>query len=109
MTFKLADKLVVKWPVTVHVPQDGGSVVSSTFHVRFEVVSQDELQANTLQGKDLLDRVVVGWEGYAAEDNSDIVYGPETKAKLLQATSQEYAKKDVFPPNPPSPAEIART
>ena len=29
------------------------------------------------------------------------------RAKLLQETSQQFAHKDVFPPNPPTPTQLA--
>ncbi len=84
--FKLAAKKTITWPVTVHIPQDGGKTTAATFHAEFEVLDQDELNELVLEGKDMVSEVLVGWKGVADEQGGEIAYSAEEKKKLIAIT-----------------------
>ena len=44
MTFKIAKSKVVKVPVTVSVPMDGGRFSTSIFHAQFEILGKQEFE-----------------------------------------------------------------
>ena len=85
--FKLAEKLTVKWPVTVNVPHDGGKTAEAVFEAEFDVVTQDEVDAAIEAGKDLLDRVLIGWNADLRNEAGEAIEcNAESKAKLLNVT-----------------------
>ena len=85
--FKLAEKLTIKWPVTVNVPQDGGKTAEAVFEAEFDVVTQDEVDAAIEAGKDLLDRVLIGWNADLRNEAGEAIEcNAESKAKLLNVT-----------------------
>lgn len=87
--FKLAKVNRVYWPVTVQIPQDGGTSQKATFEAQFEILSQDEADA-VVMGRndahtDLLDRVLVGWKNVrGAEGEAEIPFTDEAKKQLLE-------------------------
>lgn len=92
--FKLATKRRVTWPVTISIPQDGGSVRRERFEVEFEMIDIDEQQQIINTNGDLLDRQVVGWpRGPKGEDDQPVAFSEEAKKKLL---SINYARNGIF-------------
>jgi hypothetical protein len=81
--FRKAKKRVIKWPVTVNQPQDGGSVRSCRFEVLFEVKTQSELEAIAKSGQDMLAAIVTGWERYVDEDDKPIDFNADELGALL--------------------------
>lgn len=91
--FKIAAKRTLTWPVTVSIPQDGGKTTKATFKADFEVLGQDELLDITNEGKDVLERVLTGWEGVADENGAEIPFNAEAKAQLLQI---QYVRQALY-------------
>ena len=92
--FKLAEKRKVKWPVTMRVPQDGGSVQKFTVGVEFEVLKKSEQQAAIDANADLLELQVCGWDHRMKDENgADLPFSPEAKASLLELT---WARQCLF-------------
>jgi hypothetical protein len=92
--FKLSEKRTIKWPVTVDVPQDGGTTAEARFEAEFEILGQDEMDAIIESGQDLLDRVLTGWGAdLRDETGAAIPYTPEMKAKLLRVP---YARAAIY-------------
>jgi len=89
--FKVAKKKTVSWPVTVSVPQDGGGTQNSEFTAVFDVITQDAMDAVVLASADLLERVLIGWEGVAGEDGEPIPFATEAKKDLLNITYVRHA------------------
>ena len=89
--FKMAKTKTVSWPVTVKVPQDGGSTVNNEFTAVFDVITQEAMDAVVLASGDLLDRVLIGWEGVAREDGEPIAFSSEAKKDLLDITYVRHA------------------
>lgn len=84
MFVREAKKRVVKWPVSVSIPQDGGTVKTYKFTAHLEVLSKDEHEKAAQEG-DLLERVLLGWEDdYVDEAKKPIEFTPENKAEMLQ-------------------------
>lgn len=87
MSFKLAQKRMVTWPVTIAIPQDGGGVTKATFHATFNVLTQEELEKIPgSDNPDLLDNVLADWKGVLEEDNAEMPFNADNKKKLLGIT-----------------------
>lgn len=63
MAFQLVKTRKVWWPVTISVPQDGGTIAQMQCKAQFEILQQDEYD-KLYNGKvaDFLKRVVVDWD-----------------------------------------------
>lgn len=69
-----------KWPVTVEEPADGGTFDFSTFDATFKRLGRAEFQRLVDKGDlELIEAVLVGWEGVKDETEKDIAF---TKAAL---------------------------
>ncbi len=86
--FKIAQEPSYKWPVTVHIPKDGGKFVKATFSAEFRALPQDEID-NVLQDirdgdrdADFATTSLIGWSGVQDMDGSELPYSDEAKAKL---------------------------
>jgi hypothetical protein len=87
--FKIAEKRIVEWPVTIQVPQDGGRVKKVTAQVEFEVIGQSEFDAIYQGGggdAELMQRVVRGWpDGQFADERGELLpCTPENLARLME-------------------------
>ena len=94
--FKLAMKKEIEWPVTVNVPQDGGGITKATFHVKFEVLTKEELEELAASGGDVPTVVTRGWRGVAGEDGEEIPYSVEAKKVLVNITYVRHALLDAY-------------
>jgi hypothetical protein len=65
----------VKWPVTVHLPADGGKWDKESYTGVFKVCTRSEIEelANT-GDPDLIRGVLEGWEGIEEEDGTEIPF-----------------------------------
>jgi hypothetical protein len=87
--FKLQKPDYFVWPVTVQVPQDGGTFIKRTFKVKFALKAQSEMDAavDALRQDDIdiLRDLVVGWPDGEVQDNSgqNIDFAEETRDKLI--------------------------
>lgn len=95
--FKLAKKRTVEWPVTVHIPQDGGKTTKATFTAEFEVLEQaqidDIVMGRDPEHTDLLAAALIGWKGVADEAGAELPFTPEHKRALLEIT---YVRTALF-------------
>lgn len=76
---------IVKWPVTVRVPIDGGRSTEETFTGHFKLLTKsraDELDAGTVY--ELLSEVLVGWDGVLDEDGADVAFTPDHRDALFE-------------------------
>lgn len=85
--FKLAEKNEVLWPVTVPVPQDGGTVTEVEIQIRYKLLTRsrmDELPRLPAKEQDgaLLDHIT-GWEGVQATDGKDVPFSRDNLIALL--------------------------
>ncbi len=90
--FACAGKRIIKWPVTVNEPLDGGGAKKHQFSVEFEILGQTE-QDETMRGApagdrdvDLLARVLHGWgeDGPRGADKQPVTFSEEAKSELLE-------------------------
>ncbi len=66
------------WPVTVHVPQDGGEVQEQTFMARFRLLDTGQLEA--LQKSETLDAFVNSyWLGFGKTEERELDDGLREK------------------------------
>lgn len=86
--FKLEEQKTVKWPVTVHIPRDGGRTTKAEFTAHFELLPQDEFREIYAQenasDEDLLRRVLTGWDGVADADGGTIACNAETLETMIR-------------------------
>lgn len=86
--FKLAQKTSYTWPVTVHIPADGGRFTKAGFDAEFKALPQERID-DYLAGRgnddeaDFLNEVVIGWKGVADDAGADVPYSEDAKPKLL--------------------------
>lgn len=84
--FRIDPKPSYRWPVTVHIPQDGGKTQEARFWARFRLLSTDAFQAVYASGgtdEDLLKQVLVGWEEVADEGGEPLPFNEETRSSLI--------------------------
>lgn len=80
MAFVRKKSSTFKWPVTVEFPVDGGRFESESFDAVFKRIGRKEFQKLLDKGDlDLIEAVLVGWEGVKDESAKDI---PFTSAAL---------------------------
>jgi hypothetical protein len=60
--FVLNEERIVKWPVVVEVPVDGGKVEEQQFEMTFRLLPGDQVK----EVKDFAD-VILGWDGVQSE------------------------------------------
>lgn len=87
--FKLIKKRHVTWPLTIHVPVEGGTTREHIANVTFEDLPQDEQDAIYAAGGNdltLMRRVVVGWKPgeFKDEQDQDIPFSAEALDELLR-------------------------
>lgn len=98
--FKLTDIKSVKWPVTVNVPQDGGTVKKYEFTAQFELIGQKEYDDfyKPAKGEEpagekdvgLTRRVLTGWgNDVCDEDGNPIEFNAENLERMI---SKPYAR-----------------
>lgn len=80
MAFVRKKSSTFKWPVTVEFPVDGGRFEAESFDAIFKRVGRIEFTKLVDKGDtDLIEAVLVGWEGVKDEAEKEI---PFTKAAL---------------------------
>lgn len=84
--FKLTEKRSVKWPVTVDVPQDGGSTRPARFTVEFHLLDQSVIDAALTEARgdaEFLIGVMQGWDGVADEDGNPLEFSDASARRVL--------------------------
>ncbi|MGH6879278.1 hypothetical protein [Hypericibacter sp.] len=84
--FVLDAKRIVKWPVDVDQPVDGGGTETRQFTAHFQLLPQSEIDAVFAgNGTDatLLNQVLVGWGGITIEDGGEIRFDEIRRAALV--------------------------
>lgn len=90
--FKIADKNTYRWPVTVHIPQDGGKFTKATFDAEFQALPQNELDQivrDAVAGDpdaSVAARCLCGWKGVQDADDTELPYSDGAKDRLLNIT-----------------------
>lgn len=84
MTFKIATSKIVRVPVTVSVPMDGGRFSSSTFQAKFEILGKQEFEELSSDDDRLL--MSVTREVFDVKDENDeaMPSNEETISTLIQ-------------------------
>ena len=86
--FKIAEgPLNYTWPVTVAIPQNGGTFTKAGFSAEFKALPQHRINA-IVGGEaeidaDLLTECLVGWKNVQSADGSEMAFSDENLAKLL--------------------------
>jgi len=85
MSFKIKATNTVKWPITVNVPQDGGTYKTQKFTGIIELIDADAF-TEALDSDDadatLMLAVLKGWENVQTEDGAEAEFTPEVAASL---------------------------
>ncbi|WP_430229939.1 hypothetical protein [Nitrosomonas communis] len=83
MAFKISLNPTFKTQVDVHIKNEKGIFVKSTFTAQFARADTDEIEElNKLSLTDVIRRKLVGWEGLLAEDNAVVEYN-ETNLDIV--------------------------
>lgn len=87
--FKIAKDRRIKWPVTISVPQSGGTVQKHKIEAEFDLLTQSRLAEVMASDRNadgdtaLLREVLVGWEGVADESGQPVEFSAETRDDLV--------------------------
>ena len=83
--FVFQTKNVVKWPVVIKLPQNGGKTVDKEVTATFDLITQSESAPLIREGGDkaLLLRVTSNWEGIVDESGAAIQCNDTNKAQLF--------------------------
>lgn len=80
---KLAD--AIRWPVTIHVPADGGTTQPIKVTGVFRPVTQARFNELVAQRDgDILKEVVLGWDGIADADGAALPFSAENLVTLVE-------------------------
>jgi len=100
--FKISQKPTYKWPVTVHIPADGGKFTKATFTAEFKALAQTDIDAIIQDGKDgdknadLCRECLSGWSAVQDDDGSELPYSDEAKARLLDIAYVRHGLLEAF-------------
>jgi len=90
MAFTLNQNNSYKWPVKIDIPVDGGKYEKHTFDAEFKRVTQtrirqigEQIENNEITEADLLNEVLLGWEGINDEDGNAIKFSQKSLADLV--------------------------
>lgn len=84
MAFIRNKSKTIKWPVSVESPVDGGRFETESFDAVFKRVGRKEFQQLIDRGDiDLVEAVLVGWEGVKDESEKDISFTPAALRDML--------------------------
>jgi hypothetical protein len=88
--FKISSKASYKWPVVVHMPQDGGTYAKHSFNAEFKYLDQDQIDkvfdnaSNGRDNGDLAAEGLIGWDGVNDQDGNVLEFNEDNKAMLLR-------------------------
>lgn len=76
----------VEWPVTVHIPQDGGKTLKARFTALFVLLDQPDLDDASKSGDSaFIERVLVGWgDDVQDEQGRALPFSPEARNALAR-------------------------
>jgi hypothetical protein len=102
--FKIVEAPSFKWPVTVHIPKDGGKFVTATFTAEFAALPQDEIDTALEQYRggnldsNFATQVLINWNPGQVQDSdgSELPYSDEAKEKLVRMSYVRNAVVEAF-------------
>ena len=86
--FTLTDDYTYTWPVTIHVPADGGTTTPHEIKCTFKVLPDDELKellAKNLEDEDgdLIKRVWIDWDLVNGSNKKPLEFNDENLARMV--------------------------
>ena len=88
--FKIDQSNVYMWPVTVHLPVDGGKHYPQTFDAAFKRLPQSRLEAllkgaqeGTTTDRDIATEALVGWRGVTS-DGVELPFSETVRDQLFE-------------------------
>lgn len=100
--FKITQDRTYKWPVTVHIPADGGKFTKATFTAEFRALAQDVIDGvlddlrSGDRDADFARECLIGWSSVQDQDGSELPFSDEAKAKLLNIPYVRTALVNAF-------------
>ena len=81
--FKLQQKPLVWWPVTIKVPVDGGQISEHEIQVQFELLDQDKYDELALKGDShVVKQITKNWKDIADEHGETLPFNEDNLALL---------------------------
>lgn len=85
MAFVRKKSSTFKWPVTVEFPVDGGRFEKETFDAVFKRIGRSDFQKLVDKGDtDLIEAVMVGWEGMQDEAGKELAFSPSNLKEQIE-------------------------
>jgi hypothetical protein len=99
--FKVAQSSNYKYKVNVETNGANGQKEKSTFNVQFKRLKQTEItelaaSIDSLSFEDLMDKVLVGWDGLVGSDNEVFEFNDANRALLFDIPEARFAVRDAF-------------
>lgn len=103
MPFVLSQKQSYTWPVKYRAPRGDGKTDEFEFTAEFRRVSQSrfvemlqQIEAKNLTDNDLIDEVLIDWNGIKGTDGQDFTYNDTNKQILLDLLGMPAAIVGAF-------------
>lgn len=99
--FKIAQSPSYKYKVNVETNGANGQKEKSSFNVQFKRLKQTEItdlaaQIEHMSFEDLMDKVLVGWDGLVGSDNEVLEFNDANRVALFEIPEARFAVRDAF-------------
>ncbi len=89
MAYRIVKRADYLYPVSVDIVQDGGAVMTFDFNAKFKRLSDEQItEIRTTPGKytdrDVVEMVLVGWDGVLDESGNALPFNPDSMNALLR-------------------------
>jgi hypothetical protein len=92
MAFKLTQSPTYKTPIIVELPNDKGTFDKSDFIAIFKRTGVKEIEEmQKMSQREVLERVLLGWEKLIDEDGNDVSFNEATRAALFDIAQAQIA------------------
>lgn len=97
MAFRLTKNPTFSAKVKVVTPNDRAGFDTSTLTVKYRRPGVDEsIELQTLTARDVMLKVLIGWEDFLDEDNQPVEFSDATLAAILSDPAALLAINDAF-------------
>lgn len=97
MAFKLSKSPTFTAKIIVESPNDKAGFDRATFIARFKRATTEEaIELQRLTPKEVMTRVLVGWDDFLDEDNVPVPFGDDTQWALLSDPPALLALHEAF-------------
>lgn len=88
--FVLTKSASFYWPVTISIPQDGGTFAKQSFDAQFKRIKQSRIKevndpnSASITDNDFCKEIMIGWRGVKGEDGQDIPFSEGALEEMIE-------------------------